>query len=59
MYKASCNNLEAVCLCMPNKMTFLMTFLEKIFNNVYKHHAFICISVLILRISLRLVDIAY
>ena len=36
-----------------------MTFLAKIFDNVYKHHAVICISILILRISLRLVDIAY
>ena len=37
---------------MPNKMSFLMTFLEKIFNNVYKHHVVICVS-------LRLVDIMY
>ena len=34
-----------------------MTFLAKIFDNVYKHHAVICISILILRISLRLVDL--
>ena len=34
-----------------------MTFLAKIFDNVYKHHAVICISILILRIGLRLVDI--
>ena len=46
-YESSYNNLEAVCLGMPNKMTFLMTFLEKIFNNVYKHHVVICISLLI------------
>ena len=37
---------------MPNKMSFLMTFLEKIFSNVYKHHVVICVS-------LRLVDIMY
>ena len=34
-----------------------MTFLAKIFENVYKHHAVICISILILPISLRLVDL--
>ena len=34
-----------------------MTFLAKIFDNVYKHHTVICISILILRIGLRLVDI--
>ena len=51
-YKSSYNNLEAVCLGMPNKMSFLMTFFEKIFNNVSKHHVVICIS-------LRLVDIMY
>ena len=34
-----------------------MTFLAKIFDNVYKHHAVICISILILRISLRLVGL--
>ena len=39
---------------MPNKIS---TFLAKIFDNVYKHHAVICISILILRISLRLVDL--
>ena len=38
-------------------MPFLMTFLEKIFDNVYKHHVVICISILILCISLRLVDL--
>ena len=45
MYESSYNNLKAVYLGMPNKMTFLMTFLEKIFNNVYKDHVFICISI--------------
>ena len=44
---------------MLNKMTFFNDFLNKIFDNVYKHHAVTCISILILRISLRLVDIAY
>ena len=34
-----------------------MTFLAKIFDNVYKHHAVICISILILRIGLRLIDL--
>ena len=34
-----------------------MTFLAKIFDNVYKCHAVICISILILPISLRLVDL--
>ena len=34
-----------------------MTFLSKIFDNVYKYHAVICISILILRINLRLVDL--
>ena len=33
-----------------------MTFLAKIFD-VYKHHAVICISILILGISLRLADL--
>ena len=37
---------------MLNKMTFL----AKIFD-VYKHHAVICISILILGISLRLADL--
>ena len=44
---------------MLNKMTFLNDFLNKIFDNVYKHHAVIYISILMLRIGLRLVDIAY
>ena len=26
VYESSCNNLEAVCLCLPNKMTFLIAF---------------------------------
>ena len=30
---------------MPNKMAFLMAFLKKKFDNVYKHHAVICISI--------------
>ena len=34
-----------------------MTFLANMFDNVYKHHTVICISTLILRISLRLVDL--
>ena len=42
---------------MLNKMTFLNDFLNKIFDNVYKHHAVICISILMLRIGLRLVDL--
>ena len=50
------NESAEACL---TKWLFLMTFLGKIFDNVYKHHAVICISILILRISLRLVDIAY
>ena len=33
-----------------------MTFLAKIFD-VYKHHGVICISILILGISLRLADL--
>ena len=40
---------------MPNKMTFLMTFPRKIFDNVYMHHVFICTRILMLR--LRLVDL--
>ena len=44
---------------MLNKMTFFNDFLNKISDNVYKHHAVIYISILMLRIGLRLVDIAY
>ena len=36
-------------------MTFSMTFLKKIFDNVYMHHVVICTSILMLR--LRLVDL--
>ena len=34
-----------------------MTFLANIFDNVYKHHTVICMRILILCISLRLVDL--